>query len=182
MTTATHPLALALFASLFTAACVDRPACAPCGPTPACVGEPSAATASNAAPSSAAPSSALPSTAPAVPESGAQQGDTQQSFEPQAASSPAPAAQASVVQITVTRSGALSLDGASVTAPDQLVSLLRAAKERDPELRAIVAADQNATHGAVMAVVDALESAGVTRIAFAVAPPAGAAPPPGAPR
>ncbi len=71
MTTATHPLALALFASLFTAACADRPACSPCGPTPACVGEPSAATASSAAPISAAPSNAVPGAAPAVPESGA---------------------------------------------------------------------------------------------------------------
>lgn len=175
MTTATHPLALALFASLFTAACADRPACAPCGPTPACVGEPSAATASSAAPS------ASHSGASAVPESAAQHGVTQQSFEPRAASSPGPAAQASVLQITITQSGALSLDGAAVAAADQLVSLVRTAKERDPELRAIVAADQNATHGSVMAVVDALKSAGVTRIAFAVAPPAGT-PPATAPR
>jgi biopolymer transport protein ExbD len=142
---------LAIVASLGAASCRDRPACAPCGPTPACVDSAAEAT--------------IPHSAPAAAGS-----DGAPKLE--AASEQAAAGTPQTVLVTITRGGELFVDGVPVATPAKIGELARSAKEREPGLRAVVAADQSATHGAVMAVVDALKSVGVVRIAFAVAPAA----------
>ena len=73
--------------------------------------------------------------------------------------------------VGVASDGSLTVDGAPL---GDAAALTRAAKARagdhPADLHAVIAASRVATHGAVIAAIDALHSAGVTKIAFAVAP------------
>jgi biopolymer transport protein ExbD len=81
------------------------------------------------------------------------------------------AAAQSTLAVGIAANGALTLDG--VPAAD-LPALVRRARERagavPGDAHAIIAASPSATHGAVIGAIDALRSAGVTKIAFAVEP------------
>jgi biopolymer transport protein TolR len=74
-----------------------------------------------------------------------------------------------VLAIGIATDGALTLDGAPMRDPE---TLERAAKARAgagaAEARAVIAASKASSHGAVIGAVDALRSAGITKIAFAV--------------
>jgi biopolymer transport protein ExbD len=59
-------------------------------------------------------------------------------------------------------------------------ALLAAAKKRvaeSPDTRAVIRADKSVPHGRVIAVLDTLKQAGISKIAFGVSPAASAVPP-----
>ena len=72
--------------------------------------------------------------------------------------------------------GRVLVSGARVANDAAVVALARAALAKDPELRATLRADGAVPHARVIRAIDLLEEAGVTRVAFAVAP--GASPSP----
>ena len=90
-----------------------------------------------------------------------------------------------IFSVAVPVSGSLQLDGAPI-ADDELGAKAKAALARDPELRAVIQADKDVSHGRVMAVLDVLKVAGLSRVAFGATPgvpelspaPAAAASPP----
>ncbi len=73
----------------------------------------------------------------------------------------------STLIVTIDPSDAMSLDGHAVD-ENALVREARAAKARDPEVKAVIRASSSASHGRVVAAMDALRQADVTKIAFAV--------------
>lgn len=74
--------------------------------------------------------------------------------------------------------GDVVVDGRKVSGEDAIVPLATEAQAKNPELRAIIRADSAVQHGRVIRVLDLLKQAGVTKIAFGVAPiPEGAAVP-----
>ena len=75
-----------------------------------------------------------------------------------------------VLAIEVSASGAVAVDGRSVEGADAVEALARDALARSPELRAVIDADTHVEHGKVVEVIDRTKRAGVTRIAFGVAP------------
>ena len=81
--------------------------------------------------------------------------------------------QAASVTLTVgiSASGALTLDGRAIKDETELADRARDAVRKSPDVRAVIQADKSVVYGRVIAVMDALKRAGVTKIAFAVAPP-----------
>lgn len=90
-----------------------------------------------------------------------------------------------VFSVAVPVTGPMQLDGAPI-ADAELGVKAKAALARDPELRAVIQADQAVSHGRVMAVLDTLKVAGLSRVAFGAVqgtpelspPPPAAAPAP----
>ena len=73
--------------------------------------------------------------------------------------------------IDVASDGSLRLDGAPVADGAALTRAVKArAGDRPADLHAMIAASRIAKHGDVITAIDSLHSAGVTKIAFAVAP------------
>lgn len=66
--------------------------------------------------------------------------------------------------------GSILVNGASVPDHDTLSARARAALAEDPQLRAVIQADGELSHRRVIAALDALKRAGVTRIAFGALP------------
>ena len=73
------------------------------------------------------------------------------------------------VNITVTRDGAIFLNKESMALPD-IATTVQAALQKDPELLAIITADDEAFHGTIVEVMDTIRLAGVSRLAIAVQP------------
>ena len=71
--------------------------------------------------------------------------------------------------VSVTREGLIFLDGKQLADPE-FRALVHDAHERDPELRAVIAADGNASHRHVVHVIDLLRQERVTRFALDVDP------------
>ncbi|MFW6023818.1 MAG: ExbD/TolR family protein, partial [Myxococcota bacterium] len=70
-----------------------------------------------------------------------------------------------VLAVAVGPDGALSVNG--TPCPDgELTSRARRALAEDPELRAVIQADGDVPHRRVLSLLDRLEGAGVTRVAF----------------
>jgi biopolymer transport protein ExbD len=63
----------------------------------------------------------------------------------------------------------LTVDGVALT-DEQLLSTARAALAAQPDLRAVIDAAGNVPHSRVLSALDVLRQAGVTRVAFGVAP------------
>jgi biopolymer transport protein TolR len=83
-----------------------------------------------------------------------------------------------IFSVVVPVEGSLLVDGEPVS--DEVLSeKARAALASDPELRAVIQADRDVTHGRVMGVLDRLKVAGLSRVAFGAvqAPPGPKAPP-----
>ena len=80
-------------------------------------------------------------------------------------------ATASVLAIALDRDGTLYLDGAKVSMA-LLRERVRQARLRDPEVRAIIAADEQTRHGRVVVAIDMLRQEGVSRFAINVEPEA----------
>jgi biopolymer transport protein ExbD len=76
---------------------------------------------------------------------------------------------ATTLAISIDQSGALFLDGASITEPT-LRERLRQERTFDLDLRAVVAADGDLPHRTVVHVIDVLRQEGVTRFAINVQP------------
>jgi biopolymer transport protein TolR len=70
-----------------------------------------------------------------------------------------------IFSVTIEKSGALRLDGAPI-ADGSLAEHAKGALAKDKELRAVIQADGDVPHRRVIAVLDRLKSAGLTRVAF----------------
>jgi biopolymer transport protein ExbD len=71
--------------------------------------------------------------------------------------------------VTVTKDGTLYLNSDAVT-PDQLRAAVRAALVKDPKTQAVIAGDQNVSHGRIVWVLDTVKALGVTSFAIQIDP------------
>ncbi len=74
--------------------------------------------------------------------------------------------------VDVAADGKLYVNKNPVMTRDALLTLAVAAKQAEPELRAIIRGDENVDHGNVMLVLDTLKKAKIDKVAFAVTPDA----------
>lgn len=77
---------------------------------------------------------------------------------------------ASEFALQIEADGLLRIEGEEATL-DRIEERARIALRTDPELRAVIEADTRVHHGRVLAVMDTLRGAGLSRIAFATQPP-----------
>jgi biopolymer transport protein ExbD len=73
------------------------------------------------------------------------------------------------VNITVTREGELFLNKEPIALHD-IAQRVQAGLEKDPELLAVINADDQAIHGTIVEIMDTIRLAGVSRLAIAVKP------------
>jgi len=74
-----------------------------------------------------------------------------------------------MLQVDVMMNGDLYANGSKVDGgADGLLAIAQKARAANPEVRATIRADNDATHGRVMAVLDTLKQAGIAKIAFGV--------------
>ena len=74
------------------------------------------------------------------------------------------------LDISVDKSGGAFLDKKPI-APHELVAALAATHAANPTVRVFISGDQDAHHGAIMAVLDAVRSAGIDKVAFEIQSP-----------
>ena len=80
-----------------------------------------------------------------------------------------PTAVEMTLSVTVAADGALTLDGAPIRDGGALARAAKARASGSPaDVHAVIAASKASNHGAVIGAIDALRSAGITEIAFAV--------------
>ena len=77
-----------------------------------------------------------------------------------------------VFSVLVPKNGGILVDGAAIADEATLVERASAALAENPELRAVIQADGDVSHRRVIAILDAVKRAGVTRIAFGALPDA----------
>lgn len=82
------------------------------------------------------------------------------------------------VAVSIDQSGAIFADTRPVT-EEQLIALMRQKHAENPEVRAIIAADQRVTHGRVVHVIDLVRQAGVSKFAIQTQTEGGPAQPQG---
>src|SRR4051812_35735760 len=70
-----------------------------------------------------------------------------------------------LINVVVDKEGKTYFDGAEVS-DEQLVQKVSEAMKKDPETRAIIAADKAQSYGRVMYVVDLIKGQGVSKLAF----------------
>ncbi len=75
-----------------------------------------------------------------------------------------------VFSIVLASDGTTQIDSKTVAGDDTILAQARAAREKNPELRAIIKADAAVPHGRVIHVLDLLKQAQVAKIAFGVSP------------
>ena len=75
-----------------------------------------------------------------------------------------------VLSIVVAADGTTQIDGKSVANDDAILPIAKAAHDANPDLRAVIKADANVSHGRVIHVLDLLKQAQVSKIAFGVSP------------
>lgn len=75
-----------------------------------------------------------------------------------------------VFSITLSADGATQVDAKAVPNDDAIFPLAKTAREKNPELRAVIKADSSVPHGRVIHVLDLLKQAQVAKIAFGVSP------------
>jgi biopolymer transport protein ExbD len=73
-----------------------------------------------------------------------------------------------VFAVEVASSGEMAVNGKKVDGDEAVLALAREARERTPDLRAVIDADEKVAHGRVVKVMDRMKQAGITRIAFGV--------------
>ena len=76
--------------------------------------------------------------------------------------------QQTVFSMAIAQDGQLSVNGRTVARKDDVVALASAARQRTPDLRAVIQADERVAHGTVVHVMDQLKKAGIAKIAFGV--------------
>jgi len=91
------------------------------------------------------------------------------------AASQSTAAQGTMLTVTLTREGALYVDGAPST-PDGLRAAVRAAIAKDPKAQAMIVGDKAVSHGRVVWVLDTIKSLGISSFAIQIDPAAAVAP------
>ena len=75
-----------------------------------------------------------------------------------------------VFSIVLAADGTTQVDSKTAPGDDAILAQARAAREKNPELRAIIKADSSVPHGRVIHVLDLLKQAQVAKIAFGVSP------------
>jgi biopolymer transport protein ExbD len=75
-----------------------------------------------------------------------------------------------VFSIVLAADGTTQVDGKPVPNDDAVLDLAKVAREKNPELRAVIKADASVPHGRVIHVLDLLKMAMVSKIAFGVSP------------
>jgi biopolymer transport protein ExbD len=75
-----------------------------------------------------------------------------------------------VFSVVLSADGITQVDGKTLPSDDAIFPLAKAAREKNPELRAVIKADNTVTHGRVIHVLDLLKQAQVGKIAFGVSP------------
>ncbi len=73
-----------------------------------------------------------------------------------------------VFSVEMASSGDIAVDGHKVDSEDAVSSLAKSAHDKNPELRAVIDADEKVSHGKVVKVMDRMKQAGITRIAFGI--------------
>lgn len=81
-----------------------------------------------------------------------------------------------VFSVIVPEQGPVTINGQAVPDDSGLTGQARSAVGRDPDLRAVIQAEGGVPHRRVVAILDALRSAGVAHIAFGALPAEPAAP------
>ena len=86
-----------------------------------------------------------------------------------------------IFSVVLFEDGRTQVNGAELASEDDVLALSRDARDKTPDLRAVIKADGAVPHRRVMHVLDLLKQAGVSKIGFGVvpAPPASAASPGG---
>jgi biopolymer transport protein ExbD len=82
-----------------------------------------------------------------------------------------------VFSVELTEDGKTFVDSTQVAGDQVIGEMATEAKKKNPELRAVIRADQKVPHGRVIQVLDTLKQAKLSKVAFAVAPAAGGKPP-----
>lgn len=77
-----------------------------------------------------------------------------------------------VFSVALNAQGNVKVDSREVASDKELLTLARSAKQHNPELRAVIQADTNVSHGKVVRVMDLLKQGGIGKIAFGVDPTA----------
>src|SRR5262245_38141470 len=72
--------------------------------------------------------------------------------------------------VTIDEAGTIRVEGRAVNR-DELVSIAASLRSRDHGAKAVIRAAEATTHGSVIGAMDALRSAGIEKIAFAIRPP-----------
>jgi len=78
-----------------------------------------------------------------------------------------------VLSILMAADGRLVANDKTLTTDDALLGIAREARNKDPDLRAVIKADKEVSHGRVIHVLDLLKTADVKKIAFGVSPNTG---------
>jgi biopolymer transport protein ExbD len=81
-----------------------------------------------------------------------------------------------VLSVSIDAQGAVMANGKPVSSDAELRGRASRALQDDPELRTVIAASSNASHGKVMHVLDTVRDAGITKVAFAADKIAASAP------
>jgi biopolymer transport protein ExbD len=79
-----------------------------------------------------------------------------------------------VFSVELSADGKTMVDSTALPNDEAISGLAKAAKVKNPELRAVIRADKKVEHGRVIHVLDLLKKSGVSKIAFAVTPGSGA--------
>lgn len=82
-----------------------------------------------------------------------------------------------VFSVELTEDGKTFVDSTQVASDQTVSELAIEAKKKNPELRAVIRADQKVPHGRVIQVLDTLKQAKLSKVAFAVTPASGVTPP-----
>jgi biopolymer transport protein ExbD len=72
----------------------------------------------------------------------------------------------SPIAITITKTGAIFYEGEELSGLDELKSKVRAAQEGQKDVRAVISADKDITHGKFVSVVNVIREAGIARFAI----------------
>lgn len=75
-----------------------------------------------------------------------------------------------VFSVELGADGATLVDSEPVPNDQAVAALAKTAREKNPDLRAVIRADKKVEHGRVIRVLDLLKRAGIAKIAFAVSP------------
>jgi biopolymer transport protein ExbD len=75
-----------------------------------------------------------------------------------------------VFSVVLAADGLTQVDGKTLKSDDEIFPLAKSAREKNPELRAVIKADNAVQHGRVIHVLDLLKQAQVGKIAFGVSP------------
>lgn len=75
-----------------------------------------------------------------------------------------------VFSVAIDAKGAMTVDSRAISSDKDLLALAREAKARTADLRAVIHADSNVSHGKVVRIMDLLKQSGVSKIAFGVTP------------